>query len=387
MEAEINKSKSTRLRLAFVTDAITQNHAGVGRYALNIFHQLEIAGNRMIPVDWRQEEFLSHLLGTTTGFPHLHIPNGWPFLKTLLWHMALISSLEKVSSQFDLLFNPSQFLHLTGELSLPYVYVVHDLSFFSFPQCHKRGRKALFRTLFHHTLRKSDLIVCVSEYTKAELLKNYPELEEKTAVVYEAAEDRFRPIEDLSLLDPIKKRYNLPDEFLLYVGTVEPRKNLELVFMAYHKMKDQIPLPFFIAGKLGWRAGRLLSLYEQLKMEKHVRFLGFVPDTDLPALYNLATAFVYVSKDEGFGLPPLEAMQCGTPVIVSDGGSLPEITGNAALITSAYETATMAKHLETLCKNEGLRRHLRVKGLARAKSFSWKMAGNRLNALLKELVA
>lgn len=380
----MNRPNTQPSRVAFITDAIAENHTGVGRYASNVFRVLQNTDNTIIPVDWRRDQSFFHLLGNNR-FPNLHIPNGWPFLKTLLWHMMLVPSLDKLSSEFDLLFNPSQFLHLTGDLSVPYVYVVHDLSFFSFPECHKRGKKNLFRVLFRHTLRKADSVVCVSEYTKLELLKKYPQLKEKTKVVYEAAADHFRPIENMVELNVIKKKYRLPDKFLLFVGTVEPRKNLEMVFLAYSKLKDQIPCPFYIAGKLGWRAGTLLSFYEKLKMKEHVRFLGYVPDAELPALYNLATVFVYVSKDEGFGLPPLEAMQCGTPVMISNAGSLPEIAGDAALVTSAYEPEIMGKHLATLCKDEALRQHLRKKGLERARSFSWKKTGNSLNVLFEEL--
>jgi glycosyltransferase involved in cell wall biosynthesis len=335
-------------------------------------------------VDWRSEKCFGHLL-PNDNLHRIHIPNRWPFFRTLFWHSNLLSSLEKLASNFDLVFNPSQFIHLNGHLSVPYIYVVHDLSFFSFPECHKRGKKSLFRALFGHTLRKADSVVCVSEYTKLELLKKYPQLKEKAKVVYEAAEDHFGPIENMAKLNAIKKKYSLPDKFLLFVGTVEPRKNLDMVFLAYSKLKDQIPYPFYIAGKLGWRADALLSLYEKLGMKDHVRFLGYVPDAELPPLYNLATAFVYVSKDEGFGLPPLEAMQCGTPVMISNTGSLPEIAGDAALVTSAYEPEIMGKHLATLCKDEALRQHFREKGLERARSFSWKKTGDSLHVLFEEL--
>ena len=337
-----------------------------------------------MPVDWRSEKSFFHLLGIN-NLHYIHITNRWPFFRTLFWHMTLIPSLEKSTSKFDLLFNPSQFVHLTGNLSVPYIYVVHDLSFLSFPECHKRGKKTLFGPLFGHTLRKADSVVCVSEYTRSELVKRYPKFEIKTSVVYEAAEDHFRPIKNTVILNQIRKKYRLPDEFLLFVGTVEPRKNLEMVFLAYSKLKDQIPCPLYIAGKLGWRASNLLSLYEKLEMKDHVHFLGYVPDAELPALYNLATAFVYVSKDEGFGLPPLEAMQCGTPVMVSNAGSLPEIAGDAALVTSAYEPDIIGNHLATLCKDETLRKQLRQKGFERSKKFSWKDTGKRLSRLFETL--
>ncbi|HDZ23106.1 MAG: glycosyltransferase family 4 protein [Deltaproteobacteria bacterium] len=371
-------------RIAFITDAITQNHAGIGRYASNIFRELSISGNVTKPVDWRKREYLSHL-PSKDRLSYVRIHNGWPCFKTLLWHMTLIRALEQFSSEFDIVFNPSQFLHLVGNLSVPYVYVVHDLSFFSFPECHKHGKKILFGLLFEHTLKNADCIVCVSRYTRDELLKRYPLLEKRVKVVHEAAEEKFRPIRDVEALTIVRKKYDLPARFLLFVGTVEPRKNLETVFLAYDRFKEQIPLPFYIAGKPGWRSRRLLRLHERLRLKSRIRFMGYIPDDELPVLYNLATALVYLSRDEGFGLPPLEAMQCGTPVMVSNAGSLPEITGDAALVISGDDPEIVGKNLQTLCKDGELRRHLREKGLERAGAFSWKKTGESLEVLFQEL--
>ena len=375
---------SQNLRIAFITDAITENHAGVGRYASNVFRVFQNTGNTVIPVDWRSKKCFGHLL-PNDNLHSIHIPNRWPFLRTFFWHLALMQSLRKSISDVDLVFNPSQFLHLVGSLGVPYVYVVHDLSFFSFPECHRHGKKLLFRLLFEHTLIKASCIVCVSEYTKSELLKRYPRLEKKTAVIYEAAEDHFRPIKNTTMLNQIRKKYRLPDKFLLFVGTVEPRKNLEMIIRAYGRFRERIPYPFYVAGKLGWRTKSLFRLYEKLKVQDQICFLGHVPDKDLPALYSLATSFVYLSKDEGFGLPPLEAMQCGTPVIVSSAGSLPEISGDAALITSAYDSGTMGKDLITICRDETLRERLRQKGFERSKKFSWESTGERLISLFESL--
>lgn len=380
----MNRPNTQPSRIAFITEAITKNHAGVGRYASNVFRALQNAGNAVIPVDWRGKKYFGHLL-PNGNMSNIHIPNRWPFFRTLFWHMTLMRSLEKSTPDFDLVFNSSQFLHLFGSLGVPYVYVVHDLSFFSFPECHKHGKRILFRLLFEHTLRKASCLVCVSQYTKSELLKRYPHLGRRIMVVHEAAEEKFRPIRDIETLKIVREKYNLSERFLLFVGTVEPRKNLELIIRAYGRFRERIPYPFYVVGKLGWRTKSLFRLHERLKVQNQIRFIGRVPDEDLPALYNLATAFVYVSKDEGFGLPPLEAMQCGTPAVISNAGSLPEITGDAALITSAYETDIVGKDLMTICKDETLRKRLRWKGFERSKKFSWKITGERLSRLFESL--
>jgi len=380
----MNRPNTQPSRVAFITDAIAENHTGVGRYASNALRVLQNSGNTVIPVDWRSNKYFGHLLPDDNQHS-IHIPNRWPFFKTLFWHMDLLPSLERFAPDFDLAFNPSQFMHLTDRLSVPYVYVVHDLSFFSFPECHKHGKKILFGLLFEHTLRKANCIVCVSEYTKSQLMKRYPKLGRKTSVVYEAAEEKFKPIKDIETLKIVRKKYHLPEQFLLFVGTVEPRKNLDLIIRAYGRFRERIPYPFYVAGKLGWKTKSLFRLHEKLELKDQIRFLGHFPDEDLPALYNLATSFVYVSKDEGFGLPPLEAMQCGTPVVVSNAGSLPEIAGDAALITSAYDSIIVGKDLITICKDETLRERLRQKGFEQSKKFTWKSTGERLIRLFGSL--
>jgi glycosyltransferase involved in cell wall biosynthesis len=372
------------MKIGFITDSITTAPAGIGRYAANVFAELTNSGNELLPIDWRHPRCVSQNL-CLQGLRYLRIKNNWPLFKTLFWHLSLLPALKQYSSEFDVLFNPSQFIHLRGNLSIPYAYVVHDLSFFNFPRYHKRGRKLLFLALFGHTLKKADSLVCVSKHTRSELLSNYPEVAKKTTVIYEAAEERFHPIENEASLNQTKNKYSLPDNFLLYVGTIEPRKNLDTVFLAYSKLRHQIPLPFYIAGKIGWRAAPLFKLYEKLGIKNHVRFLGYVPDKELPALYNLSTALVYISKDEGFGLPVLEAMQCGTPVMISDAGSLPEIAGNAAMITSASDPEAVGESLANLCLDDPFRKHLREKGFKRAAEFSWRKTGIQLTNLFESL--
>ncbi|WP_172683797.1 glycosyltransferase family 4 protein [Desulfosarcina cetonica] len=242
-----------------------------------------------------------------------------------------------------------------------------------------------FVFFFKKTIDKADHIVCVSNYTRNTLLHYFPNYIEKTSVIYEAAEDRFKPIYNTKKLNNIADKYNLEDKFFLFVGTIEPRKNLENVFRAYHKFKNEISFPLYIVGKIGWRTDNLLKLHKELNLDGKIRMLGYIPDADLPALYNLATAFVYISIDEGFGLPLLEAMQCGTPSIVSNAGSLPEIAGDAALIVDPNSVDHIGKALQRLSVDKQLKDTLIKKGLLRSSNFRWQKTVSELSMLFFEL--
>lgn len=372
------------MNIGFVSDAISEGMVGVGRYAKNVFLHLALMGENPIPVDWRYDESFLSIMGEHVPTPVV-ISNPWLATKNLLWHFFLLEKLKKKVDSLDIVFDPSQFLHPIGNLKIPLVYVVHDVSFINYPECHRRGKKTLFQLFFKDTLQKADCIVCVSHYTKNELLKYFPVNHDKISVIYEAADECFRPISNELELGRVRQKYGLPQDFLLYVGTIEPRKNLDQLLQAYHILGDRIPFPLYIGGKVGWRSASLFKLHESLGLKDRINFLGYVPDDDLPALYNLATAFIFIPKDEGFGLPPLEAMQCGTPVVISNAGSLPEIAGDAALITKPDDPYAIGETLEKICKDKALQNGLKEKGLKRSAEFSWENTARELTFLFRRL--
>ena len=372
------------INIGFVSDAISKDTVGVGRYAKNVFLHLARMAVNPIPVDWRSDKSFLSIMEEPVASPVV-ISNPWPVKKNFLWHFFLLEKLNKTVDFLDMVFDPSQFLHPLGNLKVPLVYVVHDVSFIKHPECHRRGKKTLFRFFFKDTLQKADCIVCVSNYTRNELLQYFSVDHDKISVIYEAAEECFRPISNESELGRIRQKYGLPESFLLYVGTIEPRKNIDQLLHAYHLLKDRIPFPLYIGGKMGWRSASLFKLHERLGLIDRVNFLGHVPDDDLPVLYNLATAFIFISKDEGFGLPPLEAMQCGTPVVISNAGALPEIAGDAALITDPDDPYAIGKTLEQICKDNALQNGLKEKGLKRSTSFSWESTAKELIMLFQKL--
>jgi glycosyltransferase involved in cell wall biosynthesis len=385
-EASLQAEEWIALKIGFISDAITSKMAGIGRYSKNIFKHLVRADENVVSVDWRQRDELERYLQVSPAH-HCMIVNRWPVMKSLLWHAFLLKKLKSCAAQFDVLFSPSQFLHVLGRPTVPFVYVVHDVSFMSFPECHKRGRKLLFQMFFQQTLKKADHIICDSKYSRDELLKYFDVEEKRLSVIYAACDTSFVPIDEPKALEKVRHDYALPERFVLYLGTIEPRKNLENLFLAYHLFRDKLSLPLFVAGRVGWRSQPIFELHKRYGLDSMVKFLGYVPDKDLPMLLNLATALVYVSKDEGFGLPPLEAMQCGVPVIVSNGGSLPEIVADAGYMVPHDDPAAIAGAIMQVGSDRRLREELREKGLKRSAEFSWDVTVQQLRQLFNRIVS
>ncbi|MBV9789225.1 MAG: glycosyltransferase family 4 protein [Chloroflexi bacterium] len=195
---------------------------------------------------------------------------------------------------------------------------------------------------------------------------------------------------EFGLVDPeavarFRVQHDLPPRFLLSVGTLEPRKNIVTLIRAYAKAKDRLDLPLLIGGGKGWLYDEMFALVQELGLQQDVRFIGFIPSEQLQLYYAAATAFVYPSLYEGFGLPLLEAMSVGTPVVSSDAGALVEVVGDAALIVPATDVTQMAEALVRITQDEPLRSELRAKGLARAQQFSWQATAKQTLRWLNEL--
>jgi len=266
------------------------------------------------------------------------------------------------------------------------VITIHDLAFLLYPHFLTR-ESARYYGQIDQAVRHTDHIIAVSESTKGDIVRLLGVAEDRITVIHEAANPTYRPIDDPKALDEIRRKYEIVGDFILFVSTIEPRKNLPTLLRAYRQLLDgyRPGVKLAVAGERGWLFHEVFTLVEELDLGEHVVFLGLVPVKDLLLLYNAARLLVHPSFYEGFGLPPLEAMACGTPVVVSNVSSLPEVVGDAALLVDPNDVSGLTLAIWRVLSDEALRRKLIERGLERAKLFSWERAARETLALYHRL--
>jgi glycosyltransferase involved in cell wall biosynthesis len=253
------------------------------------------------------------------------------------------------------------------------ISAIHDLSFEHLPETFNWFERRQMKFTIRRTARSADHIVTCSDYSRKDIIRTYGIKSEKVTTVPLAAPDRFRPETDEVKLAEVRRKYDLAGEFILGVGSVQPRKNLVRLIEAYSSVATtrDVP-PLLLVGKKAWLFEESLRAAAAHAIADKVRFTGFVPDEDLAALYTLSKFFVYPSFFEGFGIPPLEAMQCGSPVITGDRTSLPEVVGDAGLMVDPLDVGAIKNAMVRMLADGALREVVRQKGFERAKLFSWK---------------
>jgi glycosyltransferase involved in cell wall biosynthesis len=251
----------------------------------------------------------------------------------------------------------------------PIVLVIHDLAFIRL-RLHRRERRLYLSALTRLSVRKAAHIIAVSDFTRGEIIDLFGIAPEKVTTIHNGCDERFSAATKESM-EAFRLRRNLPERFLLFVGTLEPRKNLIGLLRAYAKIRDKIGLPLIIVGGRGWRYTPIFALVHAERLDGAVRFEGFVDDEDLPMYYRAATALIYQSLYEGFGLPPLEAMASGTPVLTTRVASMPEVVGDAAMLVSPGDDDALADAMFKISSDERLRDDLIKAGLKRVEQFNW----------------
>lgn len=256
----------------------------------------------------------------------------------------------------------------------PFVVTVYDLSFLRYPEAFRPFNRWYLRQFTARSVRRARAVIAISESTRQDVIKLLGAPPERVHTVYCGVDEAFRPLPAAEVA-AFKAARRLPDTFVLFLGTLEPRKNVDGLIRAYAGWRKQQPdaPPLVIAGGKGWYYAHIFSLVESLDLTKYIRFTDYVPQHELPLWYNAASLFVYPSHFEGFGLPVLEAMACGTPVITSTSSSLPEVTGNsgAARLVSPADTDALAAALREVMADNDLRAVMSQQALIRAAHFRW----------------
>jgi len=268
------------------------------------------------------------------------------------------------------------------------ILTVHDLSFVRVPETTSPTLKHYLDKVVPRSIKRADHILADSQATKDDLIALYNTPSDKVTVLLSGVEPRFRPIDDLNSLERVRVRYALPDRpYILSVGTVQPRKNYVRLVEALGALRGQgIDVSLVIVGAPGWLAEPIYETIKKLRLSEFVRFTGFADDADLPALYTGAVCVALPSLYEGFGLPVLEAMACGTPVLTSNVSSLPEVAGDAALLVNPHETQAIADGLMRLITDSALRNQLTARGYQQAARFTWDRSARELQAVYHRLL-
>lgn len=269
----------------------------------------------------------------------------------------------------------------------PTVVTVHDISYEIFPDFFSPRDRRLLSTFVPLSARRAAKIIAPSENTKNDIVKRYGINGDTIVVTHYASSPRFKPISNPDQLLAVREKYGITREFILTVGNLQPRKNIARLIKALDRLTERHPTEYqlVIVGQPSWRAGEIRRLLDDKGLHEHVILAGYVPPEDLPLLYNAATLFVYPSLYEGFGLPPLEAMSCGTPVIASNVSSLPEILGDGAVLVDPYRVEALTDAMLGLLSEPGRLSALRARGLARSKVFSWEATARRTLLVYEEV--
>jgi len=340
---------------------------GVGTYTFNLINELtrQIPHENLFLIDYCQQRQYSELNYIFIAPWVKHLPK-----KSYIWH--LYSQLELKYNHFDI-----DIIHSPENDTLPIklenqkkIITVHDIRQQIYPEMNRGTIQS--HLLLPNNLKTSDKIITVSNSTKNDLIKHLNVPSEKISVIYEAADPIYCPL-SLEVVDRFKHNNEITGPYIMYVGNFAKHKNIVTLLNAFYNLKKRnIPHKLVLIGMKRWEYTKLMNIIQAYNLESTVILPGYIAKSEMPILYSGADLFVYPSLYEGFGLPPLEAMACGCPVITSNTSSLPEVVGDAGIMVDPLNVQELANRMYDVLTDDGLQQEMRRKGLDRAKLFSWK---------------
>lgn len=345
-----------------------KQRAGIGRYTRLLAQELpRLMGQddalRLFYLDFKRKAAIPDVPGAES--------RAWRLLPG-----ACIQQLWKRAGwpPYDMLAGSADLFHFPNFIIPPLsrgrtVVSIHDMSFARLPECAEARNRAYLDARMASTIARADAIITISHFSAAEIVACHPAAAGKVHVTYLGVDESFRPPERDTIAD-MRQRLGLPRPYLLSVGTIEPRKNFPLLVEAFEAL-DRDDIDLVIAGMPGWRCEGIFEAFAKSRRARQIRYLSYVPDSDLAALYGGAEAFASTSLYEGFGFTPLEAMACGTPVASSAGGSLAEVLGEGALIVTEYTSEAWSAALSRMLDDHSLRTRLCAAGLRQAAGYRW----------------
>ncbi len=272
-------------------------------------------------------------------------------------------------------------------VGLPGVVTIHDLAIYDHPEWFPSGQWFATRVVVPQSARRARMIICPSEATKRATVRLFGIEPERCRVIPHGVETEFALPASASVKADVKARYGLPDRYLLQLGTVQPRKNYDTSLRALARIPPQQRMPLIVAGAFGWKYDAVVDAVRELDLREWVRFVGYAGMPDLPALYQMAQAVLFPSLDEGFGLPLLEAFAAGTPVVASNAGAIPEVAGDAALLSAPEDAEALAVNVLRLLTDRSLRDRQVAAGRARAALYTWSASAAAHRDVYESVVA
>ena len=357
------------MRIAIDATSVPRHRAGAGTYIFNLVHALA-------QVDQENTYYVFARAGTfqrrTLERERFHLVPVWlpSRLGRMVWEQAILP-VRLRRRQVDVLHSPHFTTPVLGD-GWRRVVTFHDVTFFLLPRRYPALRRLYYQQAGRAGARLAHLVIAVSQTVKDDVVRQFGLPSDRVRVVSLAPGADFRPLDDRARTAAVRDKYGLPARFILNVGTLEPGKNQAILLRAFQRLKAQgVAHGLVIAGQRGWMYERLYRLVDELGLRGQVYFTGYLPDEDLVAVYNLADLFVFPSLYEGFGLPPLEAMACGLPVVASNAPAPTEVLDGAALLVSPRDVDGLTEAAGRVLRDRRLRYRLRKRGLERAAQFSW----------------
>jgi glycosyltransferase involved in cell wall biosynthesis len=366
------------MRIAIDYTPALRQGAGIGRYTRGLVDGLHALAPADAVTLLVAADAVEGLATSPPPFPTRRIPLTSRH-QAILWHrLHLPLPADWFAGEVDIYHSPDFVLPPLGRARG--VMTVHDLSFRQVPDCADPGLRRYLDRAVPHALHRAARILADSHSTQHDLVTLLDVDPAHIDVVYPGVGPAYQPVSDEAQRQVIRQRYGLDRPFIFSVGTLEPRKNYSRLIQAYATVQahERLPHQLVIAGGQGWLYQSIFDTVQQLGLQANVRFLGYVDETDLPTLYSLADAFAFPSRYEGFGIPVIEAMACGTPVVTANNSSLPEAAGDAALLVAAEDVDGLAQAIGRLLTDEVLRTTLRQRGFSQAANFTWTAAAQSL---------
>ncbi|MCG8432308.1 MAG: glycosyltransferase [Candidatus Omnitrophica bacterium] len=369
--------------VALEVTSIERSRAGVGCYARNLMERLSELSVR--------ENFLFLPMGleavggspVRSRFLLLRILAG---IKRLIWEQVIVP-FRIFRGRISVFHGPAFICHLWK--TSPAVITIHDVAYLVYPEKFVSAYRYYLKFWIPRCIRAADKVITVSHSSRKDIIRMLDVPAGKVEVIYNGKVDSFRVICDEALLSSCRRRYGLPKRYILYLGTLEPRKNIRGLVKGYARFRALCPdldHKLVLGGGRGWMYEDIFTLIEEMGLDDEVRIIGYIPQKDLPLIYNGAQLFVYPSFYEGFGLPVVEAMACGVPVITSNTSSLPEIVGDAGLMVEPVDYGAMAEAMRRVLTDGSMRKRMVERGLLRAEKFTWEKTAESTLALYRRIM-